>query len=97
LTKKYIKVKKLADILNKYIKKGKIDFMTIDTEGYDKEVLLSNNWSKFRPKIICIESVEHSVKGLGKDTGIEDILSKRGYKKYLDNGLNCFYVDKRGS
>jgi FkbM family methyltransferase len=89
-----VKIKKLSEILKKYLKRNKIDFMTIDTEGYDKKVLLSNDWSKYRPRVICIESVKHLIKKLGKDTGLESFLVKAGYKKQFDNGLNCFYVDK---
>ena len=92
--KRKVRVKKLSDILAKYLKRKKIDFLTVDTEGYDKEVLISNNWTKYRPKVICIESVEHLIEKFGKDTGLEDLLVKVGYEKHLDNGLNCFYIDK---
>lgn len=95
LIKRQVRVNKLSDILGKYLKGKKIDFMTIDTEGYDKEVLISNNWSKYRPKVICIESVKHQIKKLGEDTLLEDFLVKVGYGKHLDNGLNCFYIDKQ--
>ena len=95
LAKKSVKVKKLSNVLRKYLKGKKIDFMAIDTEGFDNAVLASNDWVKYRPKIICIESVRHLIKKLGRDTHLEDILVKRGYVKRLDNGLNSFYIDNR--
>ena len=58
-----VEVKKLEDILAEYCK-GDIDFMSIDTEGFDIQVLESNNWNRFRPKLICIESVFHAMRGL---------------------------------
>ncbi|MBP1646552.1 MAG: hypothetical protein H6Q16_2130 [Bacteroidetes bacterium] len=49
----------LNEILDKYIPKdvNKIDFMSIDVEGFDLEVLESNNWDRYTPKIIVIESL----------------------------------------
>jgi FkbM family methyltransferase len=32
-----------------------IDFMSIDVEGYDMEVLQSNNWERYIPRLILIE------------------------------------------
>lgn len=47
---------KLSTILDNYLPEGRIiDFFTIDVEGYDLEVLKSNNWEKYRPKFILIE------------------------------------------
>ena len=35
--------------------KGKFNFLSIDAEGWDEIVLRSNDWVKFRPKLILIE------------------------------------------
>ena len=32
-----------------------VDFLSIDCEGNDLNVLLSNDWSRWRPKVICVE------------------------------------------
>jgi FkbM family methyltransferase len=50
-----VKVERLETILDKYANGREIDFLTIDVEGFDLEVLQSNNWEKYRPKIICVE------------------------------------------
>lgn len=52
-----IQTQRLEDILEKYIIGGKkdIDFMSIDVEGLEIEVLKSNDWTKFRPKYLLIE------------------------------------------
>ena len=48
---------KLSDVLDNYLPPGqKIDFLSIDVEGWDLKVLESNDWEKYRPKLICIES-----------------------------------------
>ncbi len=32
-----------------------VDFLNVDCEGNDLNVLLSNDWSRWRPKVICVE------------------------------------------
>lgn len=55
--KKEIATWPLADILDHYLPAGKaIDFLTIDAEGLDMEVLRSNNWSKYRPAYVLVEA-----------------------------------------
>lgn len=47
---------KLSEILNKYIEpKQTIDFLSIDTEGFDLSVLNSNDWERFKPTVILCE------------------------------------------
>ncbi|KAA2239912.1 FkbM family methyltransferase [Chitinophaga agrisoli] len=46
----------LADILDQYLGHTHIDFLTIDAEGLDMEVLRSNNWVKYRPRYVLVES-----------------------------------------
>ncbi|BDQ03135.1 FkbM family methyltransferase [Ignavibacterium sp.] len=50
---------RLSDILNKYLdSKQKIDFLSIDTEGFDLSVLKSNDWEKYKPSVILCEDAE---------------------------------------
>lgn len=54
---KQIETWPLGDILDKYLPAGTpIDFLTIDAEGLDMDVLRSNNWQKYRPAYILVES-----------------------------------------
>jgi len=50
-----VKTSTLKNIFLKYFKNKKLDLLSIDTEGYDYQILQSNNWRRFRPKIICVE------------------------------------------
>jgi hypothetical protein len=57
---KRIKTKTLTTILDKTKFKGKrIDFLNIDTEGNDLEVLQSLDFKKYIPKLICVELIDH--------------------------------------
>jgi len=86
-----IEVDTLAGILNNHARGRHIDFMSVDTEGLDIAVLMSNDWSKYRPTIICVESYNPGDSGYEKKQ--EKYLSGVGYKKIYDNGLNGFYTD----
>ena len=58
--KEVIKVKTmtLAEILKKNLSPSqKIDFMSIDVEGLDMEVLRSNDWGKYRPEVLLVECI----------------------------------------
>lgn len=88
-----VKMVKLCDILSKYLENQNIDFFSVDTEGFDMQVLISSDWKKFRPKIICIESVSHDINNINNKKGDnhEKYLSELGYKKIYDNKLNSIY------
>lgn len=100
--KKKIKVQayKLEDIMKKYVK-SQVDFLSVDTEGLDLEVLKSNNWKKYRPKILCVETLDFAdlltstINDSSKEEMITRYLEKNGYKKYLNNGLNTIYIESR--
>lgn len=78
-----VKVLKLAKVLEKESQDKSIDFFSIDTEGLDLEVLKSNNWKKFKPRVICIEGQGHSP---------EKFLTKLGYIKVHTNQTNSIFI-----
>ena len=34
---------------------GKVDFLSVDCEGVDMDVIKSNDWDLYRPSLVCIE------------------------------------------
>ena len=52
-----VKIRGLASILDQYLNDHTIDFMNIDTEGFEMQVIESNDWSRFRPRLILLESL----------------------------------------
>lgn len=84
IDKKKVAVKTLSYILEKYSKNQSIDFLSIDTEGTDLEVLQSNNWKKYKPHFICVEN--H-----GKNKDLVNFLKKHGYQLKYNNGLNSIF------
>ena len=80
----------LNEILEKYeIQIKKIDFLNIDVEGHDYEVLKGINFLNIKPKIICIEIDNHE-KNLSKES-IENYLKKFNYKIIKRIGFNAFF------
>jgi FkbM family methyltransferase len=69
----------------------RIDFLKIDVEGAEKEVLLGNDWNRFRPRVLLIEALAP----LSNDPTWEEwepLLIQHGYRFALFDRLNRFYV-----
>jgi FkbM family methyltransferase len=49
-----VPINSLAAILTER-KVQSVDFLNVDCEGNDLKVLQSNDWSRWRPKVICVE------------------------------------------
>jgi hypothetical protein len=92
-----VKVDTLSNIFSKYVGKKKIDLLSVDVEGFDLKVLEGNDWKTFRPKLICIESVDHDISGVNKKErkDINVFLVDKGYEKKFDNDLNSIYMLKK--
>jgi FkbM family methyltransferase len=73
-----VKTYRLADVLDQYLPEGqKIDFLTTDVEGLDYEVLQSNNWQKYAPDFILVES---SIDGVKHNDDIYRYLNEMHYQ-----------------
>ena len=68
-----------------------IDFLKIDVEGAESDVLAGNNFNRFRPKVIVAEAVTPG-KGEPAWEAYEPLLLANGYKFRLFDTLNRFYV-----
>lgn len=72
----------LEEILdNNLPKKQEIDFLSIDVEGLDFSVLKSNNFDKYRPKVILIEVLGSSLSEI-ENNDITKYLNGLNYKVY---------------
>jgi FkbM family methyltransferase len=62
-----IAVERLDAILSRHLPAGsRIDFMSIDVEGFDLPVLRSNDWTRFRPRCVLAEAL-----GLSLDEALD--------------------------
>ena len=69
----------LSKILDAYLPSGqKINFLSVDVEGLDLTVLASNDWTKYRPKVVLVEVLHSSLNKIDKDPTYKFMTSK-GY------------------
>ncbi len=85
IVERTIKVRTLAEICRQYVSAGTtIDFLTVDVEGHEREVLEGGDWSRWRPRIIVAESNGFEA--------WENLLLQSGYHFTHFDGVNRFYV-----
>lgn len=75
----------LKDVLLEHCSVNEIHFMKVDVEGYEYNVLASNDWERFRPWVICIEA-NH----INKDW--RPLLDRHRYSHAWFDGVNDYYV-----
>ena len=80
-----VPMKTLDTILKDYPAIDKIDFVSIDTEGTELEVLKGFDIAFWMPKLFVIENNYN-------DPWIEEYLKPFGYTKVLRNEVNDFYT-----
>lgn len=94
-----IEVIPLSEVLGQYLEANqKIDFLNIDVEGYDFQVIKSNDWIQFRPKVVVIELPVKTVNDIFENKTAKYLL-ERNYevvgKTVIFNKLgSVIFVDK---
>jgi FkbM family methyltransferase len=91
---KKIMVSPIEDILRDHWPEQNFpDFLSLDVEGLDEEILHSIDFEKHKPIVICIETISFSNTGRGKkNDGIIDFLEDKGYMLYADTYINSIFV-----
>jgi FkbM family methyltransferase len=63
-----IPVRRLDDLLIEHLRAHQqIDFLSVDVEGVDLSVLRSNDWGRFRPRILLVEAHQRAVSAIEND------------------------------
>ena len=88
---KYSEIKKIQStslnlVLEKYKIKDKINYLNIDTEGSELDVLRGFDLEKYKPNIISVEFLDLEMKKLEmKNNLLKNILDSELYKHMVDN------------
>ncbi len=85
----------LEYICDRYAYGQTIDFLKIDVEGFEGDVIRSGNWSKYRPKVLCIEATV-PLTNIKCDSWDGYVRALCGYKFVCFDSLNNFYVRQEG-
>jgi FkbM family methyltransferase len=83
----------LKMVLDEHLRNREIDFLSVDVEGLDFEVLCSNDWSRYRPKVILVEHFAYRGQH-PTSTSVGQLLSKCGYIFLCNSPTNAFYLDE---
>lgn len=96
--KKIIKVKvtPLHEIFACHLNGKKIDFLNVDVEGFDLNVLQSNDWSKYRPGFVLVEILEGSLHNIDQDKVVQ-FMKEQGYAVYAKQINTVFLKDLHGN
>ena len=87
-----VPVRRLDTILDQYLQSDtKIDFLSVDAEGFDLAVLKTNNWSKYRPYYILVED-SYDMDGYSS-TPIIDFLKEQGYRLIAKTKRTLFFYE----
>lgn len=82
-----IPVQSLKSILDKTLSPNdRLDFFDVDVEGYDLEVLKTNDWTKYRPKIVIVESDQSIFEDVNSE--ITQYLTSVNYKLIGKSNIN---------
>jgi FkbM family methyltransferase len=80
----------LASLCEQYDLK-EIDFLKVDVEGHESQVILSGDWQRWRPRVVIVESItpiDHR-EALGS---WREFLQRNDYFLASFDGINSYYV-----
>jgi FkbM family methyltransferase len=82
---------KLSEILDQHLhEKRDIHFMSIDVEGFELNVLKSNDWNKYLPNIILLEMLDCKIEDV-TETKIGKYLMEKGYTFFAKTLNTVFF------
>lgn len=92
-----IRIDRLDVLLEAYVPQGvTIDFLTVDVEGMDLDVLKSNDWNKFRPRCVLTEILDTplTLESLAGSPTIA-YMQQQGYRLLAKTYNSFFFLDDR--
>jgi hypothetical protein len=70
---------------------GPVDFLKVNVEGFEREVLTGVDWRSFRPRVVVVEATVPKSDEPAHEAW-EPALLEAGYRLALFDGLNRFYA-----
>jgi FkbM family methyltransferase len=96
-----IPTRTLASVLDEYLPPRRlIDFLSVDVEGLDEEVLRSNNWDAYRPRVVLAEDLTAFTLDQALNSKLARLLGEVGYVAIAKTVHSIVFCDKsraRGS
>jgi hypothetical protein len=82
---------KLDTLVEQYVQHKQVHFLKIDAEGSEGAIILSADWSRFRPMVIVAESTEPFTT-IRVDREWAAYLARHGYPEVYHDGINTWFV-----
>ncbi|MBX6315076.1 MAG: FkbM family methyltransferase [Isosphaeraceae bacterium] len=80
-----VPVSTLASLCERYVPRGlSIDFLKIDAESHEREVIEGADWTRWRPRVVLIEA--------NGSEEWEPLMLRADYRLALFDGINRFYL-----
>lgn len=90
-----IKISTIQNVLDEFNNGIFPDFLSIDAEGMDFEILKTIDYQKSAPKVICVEAADYSPIGAGeRRSELINFLEENGYYEYANTNLNAIMVKR---
>lgn len=90
-----IETRTLAEILHSTIGAGrKIDFLSVDVEGLDLDVLRSNDWKAFTPRVVLAEDCDNLRIEASLESPIASFLEKQGYSLFAKTVNTLMFINE---
>jgi FkbM family methyltransferase len=87
-----VPLKTINEIITKHFAESTPNFISLDAEGVDLDILQSLDFYRFQPDVICVETLSFSTKNLGeKSRDIIDFVQSKGYFIYADTHVNTIF------
>lgn len=82
----------LNDVFARHFPDGAPDFLSIDVEGLDLAILKTIDYTRWRPKVICVETVVPGAGGRDPEAG--RLLTANGYLLREQTYANEIFMDR---
>lgn len=93
--KQIITTRTLEEIIAKNLPEGQnIDFLSVDVEGLDLDVLQSNNWMLYRPKYVLVECLRLNLADVKKNS-VYSLLNEKNYEIFAKTFNTVLFRDKQ--
>ena len=93
-----VNVMTLAEVCARHAP-DRIDFLSIDAEGFERQIISGGDWKRFRPRAILVEAIrpgDWSRSDIGRIVRTHDewepLLLAADYRFAFFDGLNRFYI-----
>jgi FkbM family methyltransferase len=81
----------LLSLLKQKLSNNVIDFLSVDVEGNELEVLRSNDWKIYRPKFVIVEVTQHTP-AIKNTKPFDDFFKKNKYSRFSETLINSIYI-----